>query len=118
MVLAARPCRDFYRAAVKAERSKFDSKAMFHVKQPARNRPKQNPSLIMNEGILLTNTKLLEDGVEDIFDVHPPDQPTQEMNRSSQLLCRKFLALSDKDYTALQRSGRLLQQFPLADPAN
>jgi hypothetical protein len=55
---------------------------MFHVKHrvPVPNLPsfhvKQN-AYRMNKEILLSYTKLTEDHVKDIFNIHPPQQPPQ-----------------------------------------
>ena len=46
----------------------------------------------MNEEILFTYTKLPKDYIEDIFHIHPTQQPSQGMGRDPQMLRGKFLA--------------------------
>jgi hypothetical protein len=47
----------------------------------------------MNQELLLTYTKLAEDHVEHILDVHPAQQPSQRIGGRAQLLGDQFLAL-------------------------
>jgi hypothetical protein len=85
------------------------AQAMFHVKQPPDK---------MNEKILLTNTEIPKDHIQNIFDVDPPQEPPQGMNRDPQVLRGEFLTLPNRIYAALKRNYCLLQQFSLPLPAD
>src|SRR5688500_4692095 len=80
---------------------------MFHVKQAP----------IVKE-VLLTYAELAEDDVENVLDVHTPEQPSQRVRRQSKFFRRQFLALPDHRDTASKRSRRLLQEFPLPGSAD
>src|SRR5260370_31828075 len=80
---------------------------MFHVKHPLHK---------MNEEILLTNTKISKDHIQDIFNVDPTEHAPQGMSRDPQILCGEFLPLVDRAYTTVQRIRRLLEQFSLPLP--
>ena len=47
----------------------------------------------MNKEILFTYTKLPEDYIEDIFHIHPAQQPSQRMGRHPKVLRSEFLSL-------------------------
>ena len=72
----------------------------------------------VNEEILFANTEFPEDHVEDILDVHPPQQPPEGMRGAPKFLCRQFLTLPDDIYAAMQRNRCLLQQLALPDAAD
>jgi hypothetical protein len=72
----------------------------------------------MNEEILLSYTKVPKNHIQNILEVDPSQQPSQRMSRYPQILRREFLPLPDNAYAAVQRSCRLLQQFPLPRPAD
>src|SRR6185437_1495081 len=72
----------------------------------------------VNVKLLLSDTKLPEDHIQDILDVDAPKQTSERKCRRPQILCCKFLAPREHVYTALQRSGRLPQQLPLALPGD
>ena len=57
---------------------------MFHVKQVA----------IVKE-VLLTYTEFAEDDVENVLDVHTPEQPPQGVCRQSKFFRRQLLTLPD-----------------------
>ena len=44
---------------------------------------------------LLTYTELPEDDVENVLDIHPPQQPAQRMRRRPQFFRRQLLTLPD-----------------------
>src|SRR4051812_27453704 len=66
----------------------------------------------------LTYTELTEDNVENVFDIHPAEQPSQRMRRRAKFFRCQLFALPNHLDTALKRSHRLLQQFPLPGPAD
>ena len=74
--------------------------------------------LTMNEEILLSDTKITKDLVQDILDVDPTEQSAQRIGGRPQLLGGEFLALLEHRHAALQRSHGLLQQFALPLPAD
>src|SRR5260370_16409758 len=78
----------------------------------------KHPLHKMNEEILLTNTKISKDHIQDIFNVDPTEHAPQGMSRDPQILCGEFLPLVDRAYTAVQRIRRLLEQFSLPLPAD
>ena len=59
---------------------------MFHVKHFV-NR--------LNEGILLTDTELAEDDIENVLDINPAEQPSEGVGRGPELFGGQFLALAD-----------------------
>src|SRR6266849_2856215 len=72
----------------------------------------------MNQEILLSYTEFSEDDVQNVLDIDPAKQPSQRMNRRSQILRGEFLALPDSPDAPLQRNRRLLQQLSLPLPAD
>src|SRR5258705_12944933 len=80
---------------------------MFHVKQVA-----------IAKEVLLTYTELAEDEVENVLDVHTPQQPSQGVCRQSKLFRRQLLALPHHCDTASKRSRSLLQEYSLSGSAD
>ena len=73
---------------------------LFHVKQTDNK---------MNKEILFPYTEIPENLVQDILDVHPPEQPAQRVNRCPQLFGSQFLPQFDHLDTARKRRCGLLQ---------
>src|ERR1700722_4348293 len=67
----------------------------------------------MNLKSLLTNAEFLENHVQDIFDVNPPEQAAERLSRRPQLFRQKFFPRSHRRYAALKRIRSVLQQFSL-----
>src|SRR5665213_3033625 len=72
----------------------------------------------MNEGILLSNTEISEDFVEDVLNVHPTEQPAEAVCGRPQILRHEFLTLVDHIYAASQQIRGLAQQCPMPLPAD
>src|SRR6266851_10272631 len=100
MSLVAQSCRDFYPGVAKAGSGKLwwngnvsrettSSSAEFNLVSRETDNNK------MNEEILLPYTKFPENHIEDLLDIHPPQQPSQRMRRRTELFRREFLALPD-----------------------
>ena len=68
--------------------------------------------------MLLTYAELPEDDVENVFDIHPPQEPAQCVSRAAQFLCRQFLTLSDDLDASSQRDGHILLKLTLAGPTD
>src|SRR5437899_3541846 len=94
---------DFYRGATKAGSSKF-ARCMFHVKRPAPEPGTRamfhvkHPPYEMNEEILLANTKIPKDHIQNVLNVDPSQEPAQGMSSNPQILRREFLALPNRAY--------------------
>ena len=84
---------------------------MFHVKHSG--------SISLNQGILLPYTKLPENHVEDILDIHPAQQPSQANAPPPGVPRRPVPRPFPTDIDAApQRSCGLRNKFPLPRPAD
>src|SRR5260370_15947648 len=72
----------------------------------------------MNQSSLFSDAKILENRIQDVLHVDPPEQSTQRLSRRPQFLRGEFLALSDDLHAALQQTCRIPQQFALPLPTD
>ena len=59
--------------------------------------------------ILLADTELPEDHVEDVLNIDPAEQPSQRVGGHSQILGGQFFTLTQHHDTAPERLSRLSQ---------
>jgi hypothetical protein len=119
-------CEAFIAERQKSEAVSSPRRCVFHVKHPVpevkgvsrETQPVPSARYMMNQEILLPYTKLSEDHIKDILDIHPTQQSAQGMRRDPQLLGSEFLSDFDDLNAAPQRSGSFLQQFSLPRSAN
>lgn len=74
------------------------TRGTFHVKHLGQEQSAISSPICdkeMNINTLLTDAKILKQRIENIINIHAPQQPSHQLNRNSKLLRHKFIAPSD-----------------------
>src|SRR5215204_1081949 len=82
---------------------------MFHVKHSVNS---------LNEGILLSDTELPEDHVEDVLDIDSAQKPAEGMRRGPEIFGHEFVALPNRSERTTQRLRGIRNELPLPLPCD